>query len=88
MAVIIQSQVKADASGVIFTADPVTGYSSRIIIESCCGLGEALVLGKVTPDRFIIDRKRCRIVSKKIISEPSIADSAVKKLAKLAKKAE
>ena len=88
MAVIVQSLVQADASGVIFTADPVTGYSSRIIIESCSGLGEALVSGKVAPDRFIIDRKKCRIVSKNIISEPSITDSAVKKLAKLAQKTE
>ncbi len=54
MAVIIQALVPADASGVLFTVDPVTGRSDRLIIEACFGLGEALVSGKVTPDRFVL----------------------------------
>jgi phosphohistidine swiveling domain-containing protein len=58
MAVIVQELIDADTSGVIFTADPLTGRRESIVIESCFGLGEALVCGKVTPDRFVYDRKK------------------------------
>ncbi|MDO8915329.1 MAG: PEP/pyruvate-binding domain-containing protein [Coriobacteriia bacterium] len=51
MAVIVQHVVPAVAAGVVFTRDPVTG-EERVLVESCLGIGEALVSGKVTPDRF------------------------------------
>jgi len=71
MAVIVQSLVAADTSGVIFTADPLTGRRGSIVIEACFGLGEALVSGKVTPDRFLINKRNlkplsCTISEKKI----------------------
>jgi len=66
MAVIVQSLVEADTSGVIFTADPVNGYKSRIIIEAASGLGEALVSGRITPDRFIVRKRNLKIISRKI----------------------
>jgi phosphohistidine swiveling domain-containing protein len=65
MAVIVQSFIAADASSVVFTADPVTGRIDRMIVESCFGLGDALVSGKITPDRFVID-KDIKIVTKAI----------------------
>ncbi len=88
MAVIVQLLVEADASGVIFTADPVNGYKSRIIIEAVSGLGDTLVSGKATPQRFVIARKKCRIISKNLTSESCAMDSVVKRLTKLAKKVE
>ncbi|OHB80931.1 MAG: hypothetical protein A2Z38_09700 [Planctomycetes bacterium RBG_19FT_COMBO_48_8] len=66
MAVVVQSLVEADTSGVIFTTDPVTGSSSRIIVEACFGLGDSLVSGKVTPDRFIIRKCNLKIISRRI----------------------
>ncbi|MGD8499382.1 MAG: PEP/pyruvate-binding domain-containing protein [Phycisphaerales bacterium] len=66
MAVIVQSLIAADASGVIFTVDPVTGRRGNMVIEACFGLGEALVSGKVTPDRFVIDKKKLNLLSRKI----------------------
>ncbi|MBN2455730.1 MAG: PEP/pyruvate-binding domain-containing protein [Sedimentisphaerales bacterium] len=66
MAVIVQALVEADASGVIFTADPVNGYKSRMIIETVSGLGEALVSGRITPDRFIVRKRNLKIISRKI----------------------
>jgi len=71
MAVIVQTLVAADVSGVIFTVDPLTGARSRTIIEACFGLGEALVSGKVTPDRFIVDKRNFKILSR-TISEKKI----------------
>ncbi len=80
MAVIVQTFIAADVSGVIFTADPVTGRRSSRIIEACFGLGEALVCGKVTPDRFIVDKRSfkilcCTISEKKI--ERTLAGSGL-----------
>ena len=66
MAVIVQSLIEADVSGVIFTADPVSGYRSRLIIEAFGGLGDALVSGKVTPDRFIIRKGNLKIISHRV----------------------
>jgi putative two-component system response regulator len=47
MAVVVQRQIEPEAAGVAFSVDPVTGSPSRIVIESCPGLGEALVSGQV-----------------------------------------
>ena len=58
MAVIVQSLIAADVSGVLFTADPRYGPCGNVVIESCFGLGQALVSGKVTPDRFVVHRKK------------------------------
>ncbi len=71
MAVIVQSLIAADTSGVIFTVDPITGSRSSIVIEACFGLGEALVSGKVTPDRFVVSKKRLKLLSS-TISEKKI----------------
>ncbi len=71
MAVIVQRLVPAEASGVLFTADPVTGRSDRLIVEACFGMGEALVSGKVTPDRFLLSKRDFRVLSHSI-SEKTI----------------
>ncbi len=71
MAVIVQSLVAADASGVIFTVDPVTGRTDNMVIEACFGLGEALVSGRVTPDRFVVGKKKLKLLSR-TISEKKI----------------
>lgn len=52
IAVIVQQMVFPHASGVMFTADPVSFDRSIIAIESCVGLGEALVSGLVNTDRY------------------------------------
>jgi len=66
MAVIVQSLIAADTSGVMFTVDPVKDSRSSIVIEACFGLGEALVSGKVSPDRFIINKKKLKLLSRTI----------------------
>ncbi|MCF6521789.1 PEP/pyruvate-binding domain-containing protein [Streptomyces sp. JJ36] len=55
IAVVVQEMVHADASGVLFTVDPMNGRPHRMVIESCWGLGEGLVSGKVTSDLFVVD---------------------------------
>lgn len=56
MAVIVQQMVPARAAGVFMTLNPSNGDRSKILVESVWGLGEPLVSGQVTPDRFLIDK--------------------------------
>jgi pyruvate,water dikinase len=56
MAVLVQRQIPAEISGVTFTANPVTGARSEIVIEASWGMGAAIVDGRVTPDRYIFAR--------------------------------
>ncbi|MBX6382240.1 MAG: pyruvate, phosphate dikinase [Microbispora sp.] len=50
LAVVVQELVDADAAGVLFTADPVSGDRGTTVINASWGLGEAVVGGQVTPD--------------------------------------
>jgi rifampicin phosphotransferase len=55
LAVVVQQLVDADAAGVLFTADPVTGAADRMVVNATWGLGESLVSGAVTPDELVLD---------------------------------
>ncbi|MGV9230212.1 rifamycin-inactivating phosphotransferase [Streptomyces nigra] len=50
MAVVVQHMVVPRASGILFTADPVTGDRRTATVDAGFGLGEALVSGLVNPD--------------------------------------
>jgi pyruvate,water dikinase len=62
IAAVVQQFISAESAGVMFTADPLGG-SQSIIVEGCWGLGEALVSGAVTPDRWIFSREGTRMSS-------------------------
>jgi rifampicin phosphotransferase len=62
LAVVVQLIVAADAAGIVFTADPVTGDDTLIEINAAWGLGEAVVGGQVTPDTITVDRASGRIM--------------------------
>ena len=49
--VVVQELVMADRAGVLFSCNPITG-AQELVIEAAWGLGEAVVAGLVTPDRF------------------------------------
>ncbi len=51
-AVVIQQMVFPQASGIMFTADPVTSHRKVLSIDAGFGLGEALVSGLVSPDIY------------------------------------
>ncbi len=57
LAVVVQELVPADAAGVVFTADPVTGVQKHISVNAAWGLGEAVVSGAVTSDTLVVDRE-------------------------------
>lgn len=60
MAVVVQRMVPAEVAGVAFTANPVTGARTEIVVDAGLGLGEAVVSGTVTADHLVVDRRRRR----------------------------
>src|ERR671912_1713018 len=64
LAVVVQRMVEAEAAGILFTADPVSGRRDRTVISAAWGLGEAVVGGRVTPDTLVVDRASGRIISR------------------------
>ena len=56
IAVVVQRLVTAEVSGILFTANPVTGGRDEIVVNAALGLGEAIVGGLTTPDSFTLDR--------------------------------
>jgi pyruvate,water dikinase len=69
IAVPIQKMVQSQTSGVMFTLEPVTSDSSKIVIEAVYGLGEAIVSGEVTPDMYVVDKNSLKIVNKNVVSQ-------------------
>ncbi len=55
LAVIVQAMVQSQASGVLFTANPLTGQRNQVVIDATLGLGEALVSGQTEPDHYVVD---------------------------------
>ncbi len=64
LSVVVQQMVQSEASGVLFTANPLTGKRSETVIDATLGLGEALVSGQVEPDHYIVESRTGRIVQK------------------------
>ncbi|MFJ1456472.1 PEP/pyruvate-binding domain-containing protein [Nocardia sp. N2S4-5] len=66
LAVVVQELVPADAAGIAFTADPLTGARDEVLINAAWGLGEAVVGGQVTPDTFVVAKASGAIVREEI----------------------
>lgn len=56
LAVVVQRMVEPDMSGVLFTANPITGKRDEMLVNAAYGLGEALVSGRVTPDTYRLSK--------------------------------
>jgi phosphohistidine swiveling domain-containing protein len=83
-AVIIQRMVDAEAAGVAFGVDPVTGQRGVAVISAVRGLGEALVSGEADADAWEIDRA-CAVASRQIADErPALTDDQARAVADLA----
>ena len=55
LCVVVQNMVQSEASGVLFTANPLSGRRTETVIDATLGLGEALVSGLVEPDHYVVD---------------------------------
>ena len=54
MAVLVQRLVAAEASGIAFTAHPLTGDTSVTLVSAVAGLGESIVSGRTTPEEWLV----------------------------------
>ena len=61
VAVVVQHLVPAEVSGILFTANPVTGVRDEVLINAALGLGEVVVGGRTTPDSLILDHATLRV---------------------------
>lgn len=64
LSVVVQRMVFPQTSGIMFTADPITGDRTVLSIDASFGLGEALVSGLVNADHYKV--KEENIIQKKI----------------------
>ncbi|MGG2015122.1 phosphoenolpyruvate synthase [Bacillus sp. S10(2024)] len=67
LSVIVQKMVFPQASGILFTADPITSNRKLLSIDASFGLGEALVSGLVSPDCYKVQEEE--IVDKMIATK-------------------
>jgi pyruvate, water dikinase len=66
IAVVVQRQIEAACAGVMFTIDPATGAADRLVIEGAFGLGESVVSGSVSPDRYVVSKDRLTIERREV----------------------
>jgi len=66
IAVVIQKMIQSEKSGVAFSINPINSNPHQIIIESGFGIGEAIVSGQITPDKFIISKQDFSIIKSEI----------------------
>src|SRR4029079_10786331 len=69
MGVGVQQMARARSAGVMFTLDPISGDRSKVVIESCWGLGEGVVKGDVPPDRHRIDKVTMEVLEREVVEQ-------------------
>ena len=69
--VCVVEMVNARSAGVGFTCDPVSGDPCKMMIEGTWGLGESVVSGTLTPDKYIVDKYSLNIIER-VISDKEV----------------
>jgi len=76
LAAVVQLLVPAEAAGILFTANPVTGRRDQAVISAAWGLGEAVVGGMVTPDSLTVD-KASGVVIERVIADKQVMTARI-----------
>jgi len=84
-AIVVQKMVPALFSGIVFSADPVSGARNRTVISATNGYGDALVSGEVDGQSWIVEGES--IVSSPA-KDPLLSTVQVSEIAALARQAE
>jgi pyruvate,water dikinase len=85
MAVLVQRLVEGEASGVAFSANPITGNRDEVLITATRGLGEALVSGEVSGDEWTVEGDDARLVAG---TQAAIDAGTAHRIAELARRVE
>jgi pyruvate,water dikinase len=64
--VVVQAMVDSGKAGVMFTVDPATRDRDHVVIEAAWGLGEVVVLGQVTPDRYVLSKQSRAVIEESV----------------------
>ena len=66
IAIVVQEQIASEAAGAGFSVHPVTGDPDQAVFESNWGLGETVVAGRVSPDRFVVHKPTRKILERQL----------------------
>ena len=80
VAVIVQTMLPSEISGVLFSVDPVSGDTNRLLIEASRGVGESVVSGSVIPEHIVVDTSSGAIVEKQNSGQAVLTANQVKDL--------
>jgi pyruvate,water dikinase len=69
LAAVVQEMVQSEKAGVMFTVEPMGQDRSKVSIEAAYGLGEVVVSGSVTPDRYVVDKNSLKIDVKDVAKQ-------------------
>ena len=72
MAVLVQRQLAAEAAGVLFTRDPMSGAQDRLLINAAFGLGEGVVSGESPADSFSLDAASLAVVERAVADKTTM----------------
>ncbi|MBC2266389.1 phosphoenolpyruvate synthase [Listeria sp. FSL L7-0083] len=70
LAVVIEQMVFPEASGILFTADPISSNRKTLSIDASFGLGEALVSGLVSADSYTVQENN---ITHKMVATKKLA---------------
>jgi phosphohistidine swiveling domain-containing protein len=77
LAVVVQRLIDPEVSGILFTADPISGHRHIASIDAGFGLGEALVSGLISADLYRVDRRSREV----LLARPGSKDFAIRSVA-------
>ncbi len=86
MAVVVQRLVPAELSGVLFTANPISGVREQMLVNVAPGLGEALVSGQITPGSLTVAAATGEVLEQS--GEPLLSEAQVAALVALGRRVE
>jgi pyruvate,water dikinase len=75
IAVVVQRQIESTRAGVMFTNDPASGSADRLVIEGSFGLGESVVSGSVSPDRYVVKKDDLAILTRDVRPKELVIES-------------
>ena len=64
--VAVLKMINARAAGIVFTADPNSGDTSRMVVEANWGLGESVVGGESMPETFIVEKRTFQVIERRL----------------------
>jgi len=89
IAVVVQRLARADAAGVLFTVNPLTGREEEAVIEAVPGLADALVSGRANADTLVVDAAAGAVRERRMAGAAAVlADAEALALAELGARAQ